>query len=1521
MKIENEKICSEYNYILCNDKLDQHNNKISNFEGYDTLEELEKNICLSPCSNYYQYIRKSKKVKLFFDIDFKKGEYISREETNIMLDIIIQEINNSFNVESTIDDYIIQTNNNYYNISSIHIICKKFHTDKNQLKELKNILYDKYEIIIDDIYTEGRQFRLCHNVKINKDEKQYTLINYNDKYFDLSNEWIENLDNTEYIQIEKVNNNKLEVIKEHTEKEIYIIDNLNNKLYLHIKEQLKRCFFLTHNDWKNLSYFIFNNFEFVDKENIIKDWLFFSAKQSNKYTEEQNNIYYNNEINKKKNLSIGTLIYILNKYTDIKYKTNSDYNPIIEQINNITKIDTNIIKEKLKINTDKKGRYKILDDNIKLDTKTNILYTEKDIYNLNEKTYNKILNSNNLKYNKIKIDKVEEVNKNFIDDKFDILLCRAKCGSGKTRYIVKPIIEKLQNKKILFITENNTNNKEVLEDLQKFGFINHLKQSGRIPTKHNKIICSYESLKNKVGEREFDILILDEIETIFSHIESSTMYNNYNGLLSSASNILKWYISNIKKIICLDADLSYNRIEKLIYSIRPKTITKYYNVFLDNDNYDNYKYYFYLNSHNKIIESMFDDINNNCNFVLSSTTQYRAENYFNMFQNYIQENQLNINICMIDGKGARINNMKEYSKELKEEAIKNITQFLEDKNIDIFIYTPTFKTGANIRKVYNKHYSIGCNNSVNVRIYNQMIYRTRNLKSKEYHIFIEKANPQLYNYITLEEAKQYIKNINISRFTEHNIININDDDKNKFILDEYYYNQRAINYTENYNSKKSFLPLLLYTLKNIHNCNIIYVDGKEKTYKTQLYIDACETANDEENIKFCNIPMINKKEFERIKDTPNKDNYDYEKLRKYKLLQLYNIPIIRMKTYSNYKHKKVWLYKSKLFSTNTTLKPQHNKYIKDFEIKNKIIDEYNNSINNKLQLQYYNQEENKIIKIDKVKDYYYTYFIEFSKIKYFMDNIQEKFIDVFEYIVNKKIVDKSYYENNDNFYLDGEDYINKTTLKYHKIANIKYIIKEYYELYYYSEYLKNCIEIDNEYNKINIPSFYDMIKRREYTTKFYNLLYVNNIIQFTDNNKYKNIIEYEAEEEEKEIATEKGEHMKRIQYTKKIIDILKFEISNNTINNKYIITNYELFEIYKNKIDELIEIEKDIYTNYPKLYKTNNKIFESNKILYDEKYNKKKITNITNKINMFLNYINLSIKYLHNKHTTRHTDKLKIESKYKINTNNNNFIDDIQQYTKINKNKLEDIINNNNNNNNIIQLDENTTYNKKEKKIIQYFCNRYTTKSNIYDKQNNIILSNANRYTIKRFDNFQLYNIPKINYVNNKTDEEIKDTKNNIYMHNKQAYFIDDKERKNKLNKYTTTKYIKDDSKGIKLNFNTNNDKIYIDFEFEYKKEIDEKKTEDKYKRDIKKDPKTEKQIIYNKNILYRNYEYNKQIENKIKKLVKKNTTIDDLKNIMNDENNIMNNNLYPNIYNKYFDCNNKFEENIKSINNFIEVY
>ena len=1501
MKIENEKICERYNYILCNDKLDQDNNKISNFEGYDTLDELEKNICLSPCSNYYQYIRKSKKVKLFFDIDFKKGEYISREETNIMLDIIINQINNSFNVESTIDDYIIQTNNNYYNISSIHIICKKFHTDKKELKELKNIIFDNHDIIIDDIYTEGRQFRLCHNVKINKDEKTYTLINYNDKYFDLSNEWIENLDNTEYIQIEKVNNNNLEVIKEHTEKQIYIIECMDNKLYLHIKEQIKISFFQTHNDWKNLSYFIFNIFELVDKENIIKDWLLFSANKSKKYSIEDNNKYYDDNKNKNKNLSIGTLIYILNKYTNIKYKTKTDYNPIIEQINNITKIDTNIIKEKLKKNIDKKGRYKILDgDDVIFDTKNNILYNKKDIYNLNEQNYKKILNNKNLNYTKIKLDKVDKVNKDFIDDKFDILLCRAKCGSGKTRYIVKPIIEKLQNKKILFITENNTNNKEVLEDLQKFGFINHLKQSGRIPTKHNKIICSYESLNNKVGEREFDILILDEIETIFSHIESSTMYNNYNGLLSNASNILKWYISNIKKIICLDADLSYIRITNLVHSIRPQNITKYHNIILDNDNYDNYKYYFYLNSHNKIIESMFDDINNNCNFVLSSTTQYRAENYFNMFQNYITDNSINMNICLIDGKGAKINNMIDYSQSKKEQAQANITQFLEDNNIDIFIYTPTFKTGANIRKVYNKHYSIGCSNSVNIRIYNQMIYRTRILKSKEYHIFIEKANPKLYNYITLEEAKQYIKNINISRTKEHNIINITDEDKTKFLLNDYYHNQRAINFTENYNSKKSFLSLLLYTLKYIHNCNIIYVDGKANTNKITLYKDTCNNSNDEENIKYCNIPLINKKEFQRIKDTPNKDNYDYEKLKKYKLLQLFSIPIIRMKTYSNYKHKKVWLYKSKLFSTNTTLKPEHNKYIKDFDIKHKIIDEYNNSINNKLQLQYYNQEENKIIKIDKVKDYYYTYFIEFSKIKYFMDNIQDKYIDVFEYIVNKKIVDKSYYENNDNFILDGEDYINKTTLKYHKISNIKYIIKEYYELYYYSEYLKNCIEIDNEYNKINIPSFYDQIKRREYINKYYNLLYVNNIIQFTDNNKYKNIIEVEEDEEENQIITDKGEQITKIKIIRKILQCLFIDISNKTINNKNIITNYELFEIYKNKIDELIEIEKEINKNLYLLFGKTNKIFDTNKII-DEPYNKKKLSKINSKINMILSTININIKYLNQKHTTRHYDKLQIQiSKYDINTNNNNILDDIQQYTKINKNKIEEIIINNNNDN-IINIDDNITYNKKEKKII----------TNI----NNIC-------TIKRFDNFQLYNIPKINYVNNKTEEEIRDTKNNIYFHNKQAYFIDDTKRKNKLNKYSTSKYIKDDSKGIKLNFNTNNDKIYIDFEFEYKKEIDEKKTEDKYKRDIKKDPNIEKQIIYNKNILYRNYEYNKQIENKIKKIVKKNTTIDDLKNILNDDNNINYKGVhYPNIYNKNFDCNNKFEENIKSINNFIEVY
>ena len=110
-------------------------------------------------------------------------------------------------------------------------------------------------------------------------------------------------------------------------------------------------------------------------------------------------------------------------------------------------------------------------------------------------------------------------------------------------------------------------------------------------------------------------------------------------------------------------------------------------------------------------------------------------------------------------------------------------------------------------------------------------------------------------------------------------------------------------------------------------------------------------------------------------------------------------------------------------------------------------------------------------------------------------------------------------------------------------------------------------------------------------------------------------------------------------------------------------------------------------------------------------------------------------------------------------------------------------------------------------------------------------------------------------------------------------------------------------------------------FNLNIKKILTRKKTEDKYKRDLKKDPNIQKINIYKTNTIYRNYEYNKQIENKIKKLVNKNTSFDDLKNILNNNIDSMNNNLYPNIYNKYFDCNNKFEENIKSINNYIEVY
>jgi hypothetical protein len=96
----------------------------------------------------------------------------------------------------------------------------------------------------------------------------------------------------------------------------------------------------------------------------------------------------------------------------------------------------------------------------------------------------------------------------------------------------------------------------------------------------------------------------------------------------------------------------------------------------------------------------------------------------------------NKNILTINKLGATLfkNNIEE--KIDKNECIKNLEDVIINNNIDIFLFSPSIKTGISINTEYfNKCIIYSSSLSVCVRELIQMFYRARNLIDKDFYIY------------------------------------------------------------------------------------------------------------------------------------------------------------------------------------------------------------------------------------------------------------------------------------------------------------------------------------------------------------------------------------------------------------------------------------------------------------------------------------------------------------------------------------------------------------------------------------------------------------------------------------------------------------------------------------------------------------------------------------------------------------------------------------------------------------------
>jgi hypothetical protein len=198
-----------------------------------------------------------------------------------------------------------------------------------------------------------------------------------------------------------------------------------------------------------------------------------------------------------------------------------------------------------------------------LDNQSNILLKcfsenckkcKKIVGNLNDKN----IYDNAIKINNKYLNDNEKINK--LINKFDkTLIVKSNMGTGKTE-IVCDYIKLHEPKRILWISTRQTYASNIHERLKNYNFINYLDDKDNF-YKKNRIIVQLESLYylNKNFEIEpFDLIVLDEIESILYHFDSSTIIGNSKNTFNLLYQLC---INKHTKIIAMDADINLRSIE------------------------------------------------------------------------------------------------------------------------------------------------------------------------------------------------------------------------------------------------------------------------------------------------------------------------------------------------------------------------------------------------------------------------------------------------------------------------------------------------------------------------------------------------------------------------------------------------------------------------------------------------------------------------------------------------------------------------------------------------------------------------------------------------------------------------------------------------------------------------------------------------------------------------------------------------------------------------------------------------
>mmetsp|Transcript_11018 Transcript_11018/g.41037 ORF Transcript_11018/g.41037 Transcript_11018/m.41037 type:complete len:348 (+) Transcript_11018:1345-2388(+) len=151
------------------------------------------------------------------------------------------------------------------------------------------------------------------------------------------------------------------------------------------------------------------------------------------------------------------------------------------------------------------------------------------------------------------------------------VVIKSPMGSGKT-YTTREILAEYAGQRILMISTRRAFVRNVHLNFEDLGFRLYLDKKGeKSPYDADRLICQMESMRHLFDHMArgkmpyFDVVVLDEIETIMGHFHSSTMNRNNNCL--NVFNFLSELVRKAHLTIALDADYGI-KAHEFLCSIR-----------------------------------------------------------------------------------------------------------------------------------------------------------------------------------------------------------------------------------------------------------------------------------------------------------------------------------------------------------------------------------------------------------------------------------------------------------------------------------------------------------------------------------------------------------------------------------------------------------------------------------------------------------------------------------------------------------------------------------------------------------------------------------------------------------------------------------------------------------------------------------------------------------------------------------------------------------------------------------------